>query len=420
MRGILWNTGVPMKDIRTIRNDFPILKRTINGKRIVYLDSTATALKPQPVIDAVSSYYTHHTANVFRGIYTMSEEATQLYEQSRSAVSHLIGAKPNEIVFTRNTSESLNLFAYTWLAGHVSRGDRVVTTIMEHHSNFVPWQQFAKKFGYELAIWYTDENGCLDVGKLDTLITNKTKLLTFTAASNVLGTIPDVASIVKRAREINPAICICIDAAQAVPHMPVDVTLWGADVVAFSGHKMLGPSGVGALWVKEALLNDLPPFLFGGDMIREVHETETVFNEVPHKFEAGTPNIEGVIGFGAAASYLSALGMQDVRSHEESIVSYALSQLGKIPGVSIYGPKNPAIRGGVIAFRMGRVHPHDIAQVLDEDNVCIRVGYHCAMPLHEYMGIGPTARASFYVYSDRDDVDALVESLKKVKKMFGE
>lgn len=419
MRAILLYTGMPMKDIYTIRNDFPILRRTINGKRIVYLDSTATSLKPQPVIDAVSSYYTHHTANVFRGIYTMSEEATALYEQSRSAVAHLIGAKPSEIVFTRNTSESLNLFAYIWLAGHVSRDDRVVTTIMEHHSNFVPWQQFAKKIGYELAIWYTDENGCLDEGKLDTLITKKTKLLTFTAASNVLGTIPDVTSIVKRAREINPAICICVDAAQAVPHMPVDVTLWGADVVAFSGHKMLGPSGVGALWAKETLLNDLPPFLFGGDMIREVHETETVFNDIPHKFEAGTPNIEGVIGFGAAASYLSALGMQDVRNHEESIVSYALSQLGKISGVSIYGPKDPAIRGGVIAFRMGRVHPHDIAQVLDEDNVCIRVGYHCAMPLHEYMGIGPTARASFYVYSDRDDVDALIESLKKVKKMFG-
>lgn len=409
-----------MKTVAEIRNDFPILSRTINGKRIVYLDSTATSLKPQSVIDAVSASYTHHTANVFRGIYTMSEEATGLYEQSRISVAKLIGAKPTEIVFTRNTSESLNLFAYTWLPDHVSAGDRVVTTIMEHHSNFVPWQQFAKKIGYELAIWYTDENGCLDIRKLDTLITKKTKLLTFTAASNVLGTLVDVAAIVKRAREINPEICICVDAAQAVPHMPVDVSVWGADVVAFSGHKMLGPSGIGALWVREEMLGDLPPFLYGGDMIREVHEKETIFNDIPHKFEAGTPNIEGTIAFGAAAQYLLALGMQDVRKHEHVVVSYALAELGKIPGVCIYGPKDPAIRGGVIAFRMGSIHPHDIAQVLDGDNVCIRVGYHCAMPLHEYMGIGPTARASFYIYSDTDDVDALVESLQRVKKMFGE
>ena len=408
-----------MMNISDIRKDFPILKRQINGKSIVYLDSSATSLKPQCVIDAMTKYYTTYTANVFRGIYTMSEEATAAYENARKLIATFIHAtSEKEIVFTKNTSESLNLLAYTLFASHITKGDSVVTTIMEHHSNFVPWQQLAAKYGGTLRVWNIQKDGTLDIKDVKKLVDKKTKIVTFTAVSNVLGTITPVAEIAKAVKRINPECLVIVDAAQALPHIPVDVVAWGADAITFSGHKMLGPSGIGVLWMKETLLNSLPPFLYGGDMIREVHVKDTLFNDIPHKFEAGTPFIEGAIGLGAAVEYLQTIGMDQVRRHEKEITSYAMKRLLNIPGVTIYGPKNPEIRGGVIAFRLEGIHPHDVAQILDEDNICIRVGYHCAMPLHEFLEVGATCRASFYIYTMKEDIDALVVGIKKVQKMF--
>jgi len=408
-----------MVNNKTIKNDFPILARLINNKPIVYLDSTATALKPQQVIDAVTKYYTTYTSNVFRGIYTMSEEATAAYEHARQLVADFIHASSvKEIVFTKNTTESLNLLAYSLIPERMTTGDAVVTTIMEHHSNFVPWQQLVPQYGGTIRIWNTKDDGTLDLTDLHTLIDQKTKIVTFTAVSNVLGTINEVAAITTAVKRINPNCLVIIDAAQAVPHMPVDVRNWGADAIVFSGHKMVGPTGIGVLWMKEALLEHMHPFLFGGDMIREVHVAETKFNDIPHKFEAGTPFIEGAIGLGAAIEYLDAIGMEQIRDHEKELVSYALEKLNTLPGVTIYGPKDPQIRGGVIAFRLEGIHPHDVAQVLDEDNICIRVGYHCAMPLHEFLGIGPTCRASFYLYTTKEDIDALVVGIQKVQTVF--
>lgn len=408
-----------MIPIDTIRRDFPLLKRKIHGKPIVYLDSTATALKPQAVIDAVNTYYQKYTANVFRGIYTISEEATAAYEDARRSVAAFIHAKtPEEIIFTKNASESLNLLAYSLIPDHITVGDAVVTTVMEHHSNFVPWQQLTPKYGGTFQVCGLTPEYEIDSEKLMKMVNKKMKIVAFTAVSNVLGTIVPVKTLAKQIHEIAPECIVVVDAAQAVPHMPVDVENWGVDAVVFSGHKMLGPSGIGVLWVRRQLLETMRPFLFGGDMISEVHIGETKFNALPHRFEAGTPFIEGAIGLGAAVSYLSAIGMANVRSHEKTIVSYAMKKLSAISGLTIYGPTDPEKHGGVIAFRLDGVHPHDVAQVLDEDNICIRVGYHCAMPLHEALGIGATCRASFYIYNTKADVDALVAGIKKVKNLF--
>jgi cysteine desulfurase/selenocysteine lyase len=407
-----------MFDIQSIQKDFPLLKRTIHGKRIVYLDSSATSLKPQAVLDAMNGYYTQYTANVFRGIYTISEEATLAFENARQKVASFIHApRKEEVVFTRNTSESLNLLS-AGLGKTLSDGDEIVTTIMEHHSNFVPWQQLAQASGIVLRIWNADKDGKLPLSDLNKLITRKTKVLTFTAVSNMLGTINPVKSIISAAKKINRRCIIIVDAAQAVPHMPVDVSGWGADFVAFSSHKMLGPTGVGVLWGTFENLQKLPPYQYGGEMIAEVHVDRTVFQEPPLKFEAGTPDIAGVIGLGAAVDYLTSLGMQNVRDHEKEITAYALEALRKPGGITVLGPQDADGRGGVIAFTMEGVHPHDIAQVLDEDNVCIRAGHHCAMPLHEYYHVPATARASFSVYTSKEDIDLLVQGLRKAKKRF--
>ncbi|MCX6793490.1 MAG: SufS family cysteine desulfurase [Candidatus Gottesmanbacteria bacterium] len=398
-----------MTDASLLRRDFPQFNRNINGKPIVYLDSAATSLKPHAVINKENDYYTRYTANIFRGIYTTSEEATKEYEDARMKVAQFIGAtKAEEVIFTRNTTESINLVCYSLI-----HGDEVVTSVMEHHSNFVPWQQRGK-----LKIWYCDKSGLLNLNDLDTLITRRTKLLAITAVSNVLGTINPIEKIVKRVKKINPQCLVLVDAAQSVPHMPIDVVKWGADFVAFSGHKMLGPTGIGILWGRKELLESMKPFNFGGDMIKEVHEDSTVFNDLPHKFEAGTPHIAGAIGLGAAVDYLSRLGMESVCAHEKEITSYALDVLSSIKNITIIGPKNPEVRAGVIAFTVAGIHPHDVAQILDEDNVCIRVGFHCAQPLHEYLKTGPTARASFYVYTTREDIDALGTGLEKVIRIF--
>jgi cysteine desulfurase / selenocysteine lyase len=408
-----------MFDTNKIKKDFPIFKRQINGKPIIYLDSTATSLKPQSVIDSMNEYYTRYTANIFRGIYTLSEEATAKYEETRIKVAKFIGSGDSkEIVFTRNASESLNLVAYSWARACIRTGDHVVVPVMEHHSNFVPWQQLGKELGWIVDIWRNDRSGLLNINDLNKLITRKTKLLTITAASNVFGTINPIEDIIKKVKLLNPECLVLVDAAQAVPHMPVNVTNWGADFVAFSSHKMLGPTGVGVLWGKYEILESMNPFLYGGEMIEEVRENSTLFKHAPHKFEAGTPDIAGVIGLGAAVDYLTALGMNNVRKHEEEIVSYAIECLGEIPGLTMYGPETAKEKGGVIAFTMREAHAHDIAQVLDEDNICIRAGNHCAMPLHLDLGIAATARASFYVYTTKEDIDAFIKGLLKVKKIF--
>jgi len=390
-----------MMDASSLRRDFPQLRRSIRGKPIVYLDSTATSLKPRSVIDKENEYYTRYTANIFRGIYTTSEEATYEYEEARKKVAAFIGAsKPEEIIFTRNTTESINLVAYSL------RPRNITASIMEHHSNFVPWQQIGN-----LKVWYPEN-------PLESVVTKKTDMFAITAVSNVLGTINPVKHIIKQVKKINPKCLVLVDAAQAVPHMNVDVLDWGADFVAFSSHKMLGPTGVGVLWGKYELLDKMKPFLYGGEMIEEVHEDKTVFKAPPHKFEAGTPHIAGAIGLGAAVTYLSKIGMSAVRAHEKEMTAYALKIVSSIKEIAVVGPMDPESRAGVIAFTVRGIHPHDIAQILDRDNVCIRVGFHCAQPLHEYLKVGPTARASFYVYTTREDIDALGKGLEKAIRIF--
>lgn len=407
-----------MLDITSIRKDFPILLRKINNKPLVYLDSAATSLKPQSVIKKINEYYTKYTANIFRGIYTLSEEATHEYEGVREKVARFINA-PNkdEIVFTRNTTESINLLMYA-LSQSQLHNSEFVTTIMEHHSNFVPWQQLAKGFEIPFKIWNCDKDGALPLKDLDMLITSKTKLLGVSAVSNVLGVINPIKEIVKNVKRLHPHCLVLVDAAQATPHMSIDVTEWGADFVAFSSHKMLGPTGVGVLWGKMELLEQLNPYQYGGEMIEEVHVDKTLFKKPPHKFEAGTPHIAGVIGLGAAIDYLRSVGMKNIREHEEEILKYAFEKLQDIKGLTIYGPSDENKRGGVIAFTVDGIHAHDIAQVLDEDNVCIRAGHHCAMPLHEYLHLPATARASFYIYTTKQDIDALIDGLEKVKRLF--
>lgn len=408
-----------MQNISKIRNDFPVYANYPSDQPLVYLDSTATTLKPRSVISALDDYYLNYPANVFRGIYKMSEKATAMYEKSRTKIARFIGAQdPKEIIFTRNASESLNLFYYSWAVNNLAKDDEIVTTIMEHHSNFVPWQQMCISKRINLKIWYTDNEGQLKFEDLNKLITRKTKLLSITAASNVLGILVDIRKVVNIVKKINPEIVVLVDAAQYVPHLPVDVSSLGADFIAFSGHKMLGPTGIGVLWGRKSILEQMPPFQMGGDMIREVHEKTTVFNEIPHKFEAGTPHIAGAIGLGAAVSYLENLGMDQVRKHEQELVEYAMDKMDQVRNLTIYGPKKSADRVGVISFSIKGIHPHDIAQILDTDNICIRVGFHCAQPLHEFIGCGPTARASFYIYNTKDDVDALIIGLEKVKKIF--
>lgn len=390
-----------MTDASILRRDFPQLQRSIGGRPVVYLDSAATSLKPAAVIRKEEEYYTRYSANIFRGIYTISEEATGEYENARKKVAAFIGApEPEEIIFTRNTTESINLVAYS------ARPRNITASVMEHHSNFVPWQQMGS-----LTVWYPDK-------PLASVVTKKTDMFAITAVSNVSGTINPVKEIIKQVKKINPKCLVLVDAAQAVPHMKVDVSDWGADFVAFSGHKMLGPTGVGVLWGKFELLSKMKPFLYGGDMIKEVHEQSTEFNDVPHKFEAGTPHIAGAIGLGAAVDYLLKIGMSAVRAHEKEITEYALKKLSSIKEITIVGPKNPELRGGVIAFTVRGIHPHDVAQILDRDNICIRVGFHCAQPLHEYLKIGPTCRASFYLYTTKSDIDALGEGLNKVIRVF--
>lgn len=406
-------------NVPEIKKDFPILQRKMRDKPLTYLDSTATSQKPQQVIDSMVDYYSRYNANVHRAIYELGEEATRAYEGARERIAEFIGAKdPMEVAFTKSTTESLNVVAYGYAlkSGRLAKGDEVLGTVLEHHSNHVPWHFVRDLKGIVLKYVDVDDEGHLRMEQYDELITKRTKLVTVAHVSNVLGTITDVKEIAKRAHEVG-AVCV-VDAAQSVPHLPVDVAALDCDFLAFSGHKMLGPTGIGILYGKKEMLEATEPLLGGGEMISEVHLGSAKWNDVPYKFEGGTPPIAEAIGLGAAVDYLTKLGMLAVRQHEMELTAYALEKLAKIPGVRLYGPRSVKERGGVVSFTMDKAHPHDIASILDVEGVCIRSGHHCAQPLMERYDLAATARASFYVYNDLEDVDRLVAALEKVNEVF--
>ncbi len=403
---------------RTIRSEFPILRRRIHGRPFAYLDSTATTQKPLAVIQAMDEFQRKFNANVHRGIYQVSEEATALYEGARKKLADFIHARSErEIVWTRNATEAINLVAYAWGRANVRAGDNVVVSLMEHHSNIVPWQLLTKAVGAELRVVPVNTEGDLDIKKLSELITRRTKLVAVTGMSNVLGTVPDIPRIVRLAHR--KGALVLVDGAQSVAHVPTDVQKLGADFLAISGHKMLGPSGIGALWARLELLEAMPPFMGGGDMIREVTTTSATWNDAPWKFEAGTPNVVGAIGLGAAIDYLTKLGMGNVRRHEQTLVAYALKKLRALKSVSIYGPLDARKKGGVIAFNVEGVHPHDLATLLDREGVAIRSGHHCAQPLlRSVFNVMATARMSFSVYSTKRDIDQAVGAIEKARKVM--
>jgi cysteine desulfurase/selenocysteine lyase len=406
-------------DPAALRADFPILDQEVHGHKLVYLDSAATSQKPAPVIAAMDGYYRHDNANVHRGIYALSERATAAYEGSRVKVARLIGVSDaHEIIWTRNATESLNLIAYSWGRRHIERGDVIVLTEMEHHANLVPWQILAQEKDADLEFIPITDDGLLRQDVYEVLLRLKPKVVSFTHVSNMLGTINPVEEMTRRAHEAGALVVI--DGAQAVPHMPVDVEAIGCDFYAFSGHKAMAPTGSGVLWGRRELLEAMPPFMGGGDMIREVHLRRSEWNDIPWKFEAGTPDISAAIGLGAAADYMRGLGMDRVRAHELELTTYALEVLPReVPGIELYGPPAEQ-RGGVVAFNLPGIHPHDVAQVLDRFGVAIRAGHHCAMPLHERLELSATARASFGVFNTHEDVDALVAALREVQKLFGD
>ena len=405
-------------DVIALRKDFPILEReTSKGVRLVYLDSTATSQKPRSVLEAMEAFYRTNNANIHRGVHTLAEEATAMYEGARASVAKFINAgTPEEIIFTRNATESINLVAYTWARANLKSGDMIILTEMEHHSNLVPWHMLAAERGVLLEFIPVTPEGLLDMQAYRALLERGPKLVAFSGMSNVLGTINPTAEIIRLAH--TAGALTLVDGAQSVPHLPTDVQALDADFLAFSAHKMLGPTGIGALYGKLHLLEKMPPFLGGGDMIKTVHLRSFKPNDVPHRFEAGTPAIAEAVGFGAAIEYLDKVGMSAVAAHETEMISYALERLEEIPGVKVIGP--PADKkGGVAAFTLDGVHPHDIAQILDRDGIAVRAGHHCAQPLHEKFGITATARASFYLYSIKEEVDMLVDGIYKVKKVFG-
>ncbi len=406
-------------DPERLRHDFPILDQEIHGHPLVYLDSASTSQKPRAVLEAMDTYYREYNANVHRGIYTIGEKATAAYEASRATVARFLGVPdPHEVVFTRNATEAINLVAYSWGRKNIGRGDVIVLTEMEHHANLVPWQLLAQEKDADLEFIPITDDGILRQDVFDVLLKLKPKLVAFTHVSNTLGTINPVEDMTRRAHEAGALVLI--DGAQAVPHIPVDVAATGADFYAFSGHKMLAPTGSGALWGRRALLEAMPPFLAGGEMIREVHLRRSEFNSIPWKFEAGTPDISAAVGLGAAAEYLMDLGMDNVREHERELVAYALEVLPReVPSIQLYGPMDPELRGGVVPFNLPGVHPHDVAQVLDRFGVAVRAGHHCTMPLHERLDLAATARASFGVYTTKADIDALASGLREVAKLFG-
>ena len=407
-------------DPAALRADFPLFERDFGGRPLAYLDSAATSLKPRQVLAAVDGYNTRFTANIHRGIYTTAEEATAAYEAARAAVARHIGAaEPAEVVFVRNATEAINLVAYSWGRGHIRQADTIILTELEHHSNLVPWQLLAQEKDADLEFVAIDEQGRLDLRSFEVLLRTRPKLVAFTQVSNALGTINPAREMTEMAHAAGALVLI--DGAQGVPHGPVDVRSLGADFYVFSGHKTLGPTGSGALWARRELLEAMPPFMGGGEMIREVHLRHTTFNDVPWKFEAGTPDIAAAIGLGAAMEYLDALGMDQVREHERGLTAYALEMLPReVPGIRILGPRDVQERAGIITFTLPGIHAHDVATLLDREAIAIRAGHHCTQPLHERLGESATGRASLNVYSTRDDLDRLAAGLRKVQAVFGE
>lgn len=409
-----------------IKKDFPIFD---NYPNLVYLDSTATSLKPRVVIDKLIEYYSKYSANIFRGVYQISERATEEYEETRKIVAKFINTqKVEEIVFTRNTTESLNLIAYSLGRKIIGKNDEIITTIMEHHSNFVPWQVLAQETRGVFKVIDINNNGYLDLEKnnllkknltaLKKIITKKTKIFSLTYVSNVFGTINPVKEIIKIVKEINPKIITIVDAAQATPHLKIDIQDLGCDFLTFSSHKMLGPTGVGVLWGKEDLLKEMFPFMYGGEMISQVYIDKTIFKDPPHKFEAGTPAIGEVIAFKEAVNYINKINIEKIREHEKNLTLKTINRLKSefADEIKIFGPTNIEDKGGIVAFSFEKYHPHDIASILNEEEICVRAGHHCAMPLHHRLGINGTVRVSFYIYNNQEDVEKLIKGLKKVEK----
>ncbi|MFB4318646.1 cysteine desulfurase [Actinomadura sp. 21ATH] len=411
-----------------LKKDFPLLSRTVRGGReLVYLDSGATSQKPLRVLDAEREFYERHNAAPHRGAHLLAEEATAEYEDARAKIASFIGGVPGEIVFTKNATEGINLVAYAMsnaeTAGpeaerfRVGPGDEIVVSEMEHHANLVPWQQLCRRTGATLRWFGLTDEGRLDLEHLDSIVNERTKLVALTHQSNVLGTVPPIDLITARAREVGALVLL--DAAQSVPHQPVDVSTLGADFLVFSGHKMLGPTGIGVLWGRRELLEVMPPFITGGSMIEVVRMEESTFMPPPQRFEAGVPMTAQAIGLGAACDYLSELGMDRVHAHEEALIAYSLERLGEIAGVRVIGPLSTDARGGAVSFTVDDIHPHDVGQVLDELGVAIRVGHHCAWPICRRFGIPATTRATFYLYNTLADVDALADGVRHAQKFFG-
>jgi cysteine desulfurase/selenocysteine lyase len=405
-----------MYDVEEIRRDFPILGRRINHKRLVYLDSAATSQKPRQVLNALNEYYEEHNANIHRGVHRLAEEATAAYEGARGKVARFLGAPDTTgLIFTRGTTESVNLVAHAWGRKALREGDEILLTEAEHHSNLVPWQLAAQATGAKLRFIPIREDGTLDLEEAGRLIGPRTKLIGCIHASNVLATMNPVGKLARMAHEAGALMLV--DGAQSAPHLPVDVEALGCDFFTCSGHKMLGPTGVGALWGRPEILEEMDPFLGGGEMIREVHLDHSNYNDLPHKFEAGTMNIAQAVGLGAAVDYLDELGMENVREHERRLGEYAYRRLSELGGVTIYGPKED--RTGLVSFSLPDLHPHDISQLLNEEGVAVRSGHHCAQPLMRRLGVTATARASFYLYNTKAEVDALVEGLERAREFFG-
>ena len=412
-------------DVARIRKDFPIFTRTIrDGKKLVYLDSGATSQKPQVVIDAEVDFYAKHNAAAHRGAHQLAEEATEMFEASRATVASFLGAKTEEVVFTKSATESLNLLAYAFSNAEpgsqfaISSEHSIVVSEMEHHANLIPWQQLAKRSGAELKWFGVTSDGRLDESNIDSLITSKTKIVAITQQSNVLGTINNLDRIIEKAHKVGAIVVV--DACQSVPHIPVNVTKLGADFLAFSGHKILGPTGVGVLWGRYELLNNLPPFLFGGSMIENVTMTDATWAEAPRKFEAGVPNMAQVVGLAAGIKYLQSIGLEKVHEHEKALTGYLLNELNQIPGIAVVGPTDISLRGGTVSFTLDGIHPHDLGQYLDSAGIAVRTGHHCAWPLTRALGVPATTRASLYLYNDNSDIDALISAIKDAKKYFGQ
>jgi len=407
-----------MLNVKQIQADFPILKRKINGKPLVYLDNAATSQRANPVLAAMRDFDLKHNANVHRGLHALSEEASELYESARETVANFIGADADELIFTRNTTEAINLIAWTWGLGRIKPGDEILTTIMEHHSNFLPWQQLVKAHGAKFQVATITPDGRLDMADFSRKLNKKTKLVAVGHMSNATGTINPIDEIVKLARKVKARVLV--DAAQSVPHFPVDVKALGVDWLAFSGHKMLGPMGIGGLYIRKERQEETGPFLTGGGMISEVYaDKPAVWAKGVEKWEAGTPNVSGAVGLAAAVKYLQKLGMANIRKHEQELTEYGLKQLSRVKGLRLIGPQDSKIRGGVLTFVFDQYHAHDVAQILDSEGIAVRSGHHCTMPLHQYLGLVSTTRASLYIYNDKTDIDKLIAALDKVKEVLG-